>query len=123
MDTNQPRQIAAFGQKHRTGLVTLVFTDLVGSTELKQRHGDATALGLIEHHHAVVRDLLRSIAGAEEISTADDSFFLAFARPSDAVRFGLRCWRGCGSWLARRARRCGTGWAFMQGTCLCRRIW
>ena len=32
MDTNQQRQIAAFGQKHRAELVTLVFTDLVGST-------------------------------------------------------------------------------------------
>jgi WD40 repeat protein/class 3 adenylate cyclase len=83
-------QVEAFGRRHRTGLVTLTFTDLAGSTELKQRHGDAAALGLIEQHHAAVRDLLRQFAEAEEIGTAGDSFFLVFARPSDAVRFALR---------------------------------
>lgn len=33
-------RIQAFSRKHQTGLVTLVFTDLVGSTQLKQRLGD-----------------------------------------------------------------------------------
>jgi TolB-like protein/class 3 adenylate cyclase/tetratricopeptide (TPR) repeat protein len=87
-------QVAAFSQKHRTGLVTLLFVDLVGSTELKQRAGDAPGLRLIDQHHAAVRELVRQFIGAEEISTAGDSFFLVFARPSDAVRFALRLLAG-----------------------------
>ena len=33
-------QVEEFRRKHRTGLVTLVFTDLVGSTQLKAALGD-----------------------------------------------------------------------------------
>ena len=42
LDSAVPRSepVAAFFQKHRTGLVTLVFTDLVGSSALKQQVGD-----------------------------------------------------------------------------------
>ena len=36
----QPEQVAAFFQKHRTGLVTLVFTDLVDSSALLSKLGD-----------------------------------------------------------------------------------
>ncbi len=82
-------QVEQFRRRFRTGLVTLVFTDLAGSTQLKQALGDREGVALIQHHHSVVRELLRQFAEAEEISTAGDSFFLVFARPSDAVRFAL----------------------------------
>ncbi len=83
-------QVEAFRRRHRTGLVTLLFTDIVGSTALKQALGDREALGRIQQHHALVRELLRSLPDAEEVSTAGDSFFLVFHRPSDAVRFALQ---------------------------------
>ncbi len=82
-------RIHLFAQTHRTGLVTMVFTDLVGSVQLKQDLGDRAAVALIQAHHATVRDLLTQFAEAEEISTAGDSFFLVFTRPSEAVRFAL----------------------------------
>ena len=82
-------RVEEFRRKHRTGLVTLVFTDIVGSTQLKQELGDRQAVALIQRHHAVVRELLAGFVGAREISTAGDSFFLAFDKPSDAVKFAL----------------------------------
>ena len=82
-------RIQAFSRKHQTGLVTLVFTDLVGSTQLKQRLGDWLGVRRIQEHHDMVRRLLAGFPEAAEISTAGDSFFLAFARPSDAVLFAL----------------------------------
>jgi class 3 adenylate cyclase/Flp pilus assembly protein TadD len=83
-------RIAAFSRQHQTGLVTLMFTDLVGSTQLKQRMGDWLGVRRIQEHHAMVRGLLAEFSEAAEISTAGDSFFLVFARPSDAVVFALR---------------------------------
>lgn len=83
-------RIQAFSRKHQTGLVTLVFTDLVGSTQLKQRLGDWLGVRRIQEHHELVRGLLGEFPEAAEISTAGDSFFLVFARPSDAVLFALR---------------------------------
>ena len=82
-------QVEEFQRKYSTGLVALVFTDIVDSTALKQRVGDHEAAIIFQRHHGLVRELLRQIPRAEEIETAGDSFFLVFARPSDAVRFSL----------------------------------
>jgi TolB-like protein/class 3 adenylate cyclase/Tfp pilus assembly protein PilF len=82
-------RLEAFGRRHRTGLVTLLFSDIVGSTQLKQSLGDRDGVALLQRHHALVRELLSSFGEAQEISTAGDSFFLVFAKPSDAVKFAL----------------------------------
>ena len=82
-------QVEQFRHKYRTGLVTLLFTDIVGSTKLKQALGDRDAVALMHHHHALVREILRQFPDGQEISTAGDSFFLVFIKPSDAVRFAL----------------------------------
>lgn len=71
-------------------VVTLLFTDLVGSTALKQSLGDRAGVAAVQEHHSLVRQLLKRFPQAEEISTSGDSFFLAFLRPSDAVQFALR---------------------------------
>jgi len=73
----------------RTELVTLVFTDIVGSTALKQQLGDKAGAALIQQHHALVREVFQPLADAQEISTAGDSFLIRFAKPSDAVKFAL----------------------------------
>lgn len=70
--------------------MTLVFTDLVGSVNIKRELGNVRALALLDQHDALVRAVLREFPDGVEISTAGDSFFLAFHRPSDAVGFGLR---------------------------------
>lgn len=85
----QRARMEEFQREHRTGLVTLVFTDLVGSTALKQQLGDRQAVALMHKHHSVVRELVTSFVGSKEISTAGDSFFLVFAKPSDSVKFAL----------------------------------
>ena len=77
-------------REHRTGLVAMVFTDLEGSTGLKQALGDREAVALMQAHHDGVRRILRLFKEAEEINAAGDSFFVVFTKPSDAVRFGVR---------------------------------
>jgi class 3 adenylate cyclase len=70
--------------------VTLLFTDIIGSTQLKQTLGDARAVTLIQRHHSALRILLGQFPEGEEIDTAGDSFFIVFAKPSDAVKFSLQ---------------------------------
>ncbi|MBI4662030.1 MAG: HEAT repeat domain-containing protein [Verrucomicrobia bacterium] len=82
-------KVEEFQRKHRIGLLTLLFTDLVGSTNLKQELGDREAVALIHRHHALVREILGRFKEGEEIGTAGDSFFIVFAKPSDAVQFSL----------------------------------
>ena len=82
-------KIEEFQKKHRTGLVTLLFTDMVGSTKIKADLGDQAGYEVIKRHQSLVREILSGFSEGEEIKTAGDSFFLAFVRPSDAVRFSL----------------------------------
>jgi class 3 adenylate cyclase len=66
-------------------LATVLFTDIVGSTEKATQLGDARWRELVERHHATVRALLARYRG-EEIDTAGDGFFASFDGPARAVR-------------------------------------
>ncbi len=62
-------KVEQFQRKHRTGLVTLLFTDIVGSTGLKSKLGDQPAAELLLRHHALVRDTLQRFPEGGEIGT------------------------------------------------------
>jgi class 3 adenylate cyclase len=67
-----------------TGTVTLLFTDIEGSTRLLQRQRDRYA-DLLADHDRLLRDAFASHDG-REIGTRGDGFFVAFRRAQDAVR-------------------------------------
>jgi class 3 adenylate cyclase len=66
-------------------LVTILFTDIVGSTELMAMLGDAGWAALLQHHHATVRRELARFHG-RELDTAGDGFFAVFDGPARAAR-------------------------------------
>lgn len=66
-----------------SGSVTLLFTDIEGSTRLLDRLGDRYVEALADQ-----REILRSVATARaghEVDTQGDAFFFAFASATDAV--------------------------------------
>lgn len=66
------------------GRLTMVYTDIAGSTGLTRRLGDAAAHALILAHDRVVRDAVGAHGGIE-LQTLGDGFKLAFADPGDAI--------------------------------------
>jgi len=66
-------------------LATILFTDIVGSTDLAVRLGDRAWQRLVAAHHAAVRRELRRFRG-REVDTAGDGFFATFEQPAQAVR-------------------------------------
>lgn len=66
-------------------LATILFTDIVGSTDLAARLGDAAWRQLLERHHSIVRRELARFHG-RELDTAGDGFFATFDGPARAVR-------------------------------------
>jgi len=66
-------------------LATILFTDIVGSTDKASELGDRAWKDLLETHHGTVRGLLARYWGAE-IDTAGDGFFATFDGPARAVR-------------------------------------
>jgi class 3 adenylate cyclase len=66
-------------------LATVLFCDIVGSTERAADLGDVAWRRLLDRYFALVRnEVTRS--GGREIDTAGDGFFAAFDRPTRAIR-------------------------------------
>jgi pimeloyl-ACP methyl ester carboxylesterase len=70
-------------------LATVMFTDIVGSTDHLARLGDKAWHDLLARHHAMVRHELAAFRG-REINTAGDGFFATFDGPARGVRCALR---------------------------------
>ena len=66
-------------------LATVLFTDIVGSTQLATRLGDSRWRDLLDAHNAVVRSELGRFRG-REIDTAGDGFLATFDGPARAIR-------------------------------------
>jgi class 3 adenylate cyclase len=66
-------------------LATVLFTDVVGSTELATRLGDRAWRDLLGRHHAAVRRELERWRG-REVDTAGDGFLATFDGPARAIR-------------------------------------
>jgi WD40 repeat protein/class 3 adenylate cyclase len=74
-----------------TGSVSLMFTDIEGSTKLLERLRERYAVVLEQH-----RNLLRAAFerhGGHEVDTQGDSFFVAFGSPADAVECAIEIQR------------------------------
>ncbi len=67
-----------------SGLVTILFTDMEGSTSLTQRLGDAGAQELLRTHNAIVRDALKAHDGSE-IKHTGDGIMTSFPTASKAL--------------------------------------
>jgi class 3 adenylate cyclase len=65
-------------------LATVLFTDIVGSTERAAKLGDRAWRQLLDRHHAVVRRRITQFRG-DEIDTAGDGFFASFDGPGRAI--------------------------------------
>jgi hypothetical protein len=87
-----------------TVLATVLFTDIVASTEKQSALGGHAWKELIQRHHAIVREGLERWHGVE-VDTAGDGFYATFAR------FGVRSTSlsGSGSLGSRSARACTPG--------------
>jgi class 3 adenylate cyclase len=66
-------------------LATVLFTDIVGSTERAAQLGDAAWKELLEKHDDLVRGELRRFRG-REVDTAGDGFLATFDGPARAIR-------------------------------------
>jgi pimeloyl-ACP methyl ester carboxylesterase len=67
---------------------TLMFTDIVASTQMAVEKGDARFVDLLEVHHAAVRSELSRYRG-EEINTAGDGFLASFDGPARAIKCAI----------------------------------
>jgi len=79
-------------------LATVLFTDIVASTELAAKLGDRAWRDLLQRFHAIGREQL-AVHRGQEVDTAGDGLFATFDGPARAIR--------CAAALSREARKIG----------------
>ncbi|MEX0755994.1 MAG: adenylate/guanylate cyclase domain-containing protein [Actinomycetota bacterium] len=71
-----------------TVLATVLFTDIVGSTQRSSEIGGRAWKQLLQRHHAIVRDSLHRLDGTE-VDTAGDGFYATFDGPARGIQCAL----------------------------------
>ena len=85
--------VAAAHARAPSGVHTILFTDIVSSTALTQRLGDAKMQELVRAHDAIVREALRENAG-HEIKHTGDGIMATFGTGSAALECAIAIARG-----------------------------
>ena len=74
-----------------SGTVSLLFTDIEGSTQLQRRLGDAYQ-GVVENHRLLLEEAITAHGGTV-VDRQTESFFAVFSRARDAVRAAVQAQR------------------------------
>ena len=67
-----------------TSLLTVMFTDVVGSTEMRTRMGDAAAQAILDAHGDVVRRAVETNSG-RVVKSLGDGYLAVFESPRHAL--------------------------------------
>jgi class 3 adenylate cyclase len=82
-----------------SGPLTILFTDVEGSTALTERVGDAKAREVLRRHERIVREALQAHGGAE-VKAMGDGFMASFASATRAVECAIAMQRAFADWNA-----------------------
>jgi len=78
----------AVPSREAAGLVTILFTDVEGSTALTQRVGDAKARDVLHAHEHIVREALKAHGGSE-VKALGDGFMASFSSATRALECAI----------------------------------
>jgi class 3 adenylate cyclase len=76
--------LASHAKRLQRSLLTLLFTDIVESTQTIERVGDEAWYTLLMRHDAIVRARLAAFGG-REVDSAGDGFFAVFDVPASGI--------------------------------------
>jgi class 3 adenylate cyclase len=79
------RRLADRGAEFEQGLATILFVDIVRSTEKAARLGDSRWTQVMNHYYAAVRRELKTLRGKEVVTTGD-GLLATFGAPAAGVR-------------------------------------
>jgi class 3 adenylate cyclase/pimeloyl-ACP methyl ester carboxylesterase len=80
---------------------TVLFTDVVGHTEMMQRLGDAGGREVLREHERITRETLKQHHGVE-VKTMGDGFMASFASVTSAMECAVALQRAFAAWNADR---------------------
>ena len=105
-----PSRQPAEASSPRQDLRTILFTDLVGHTEMMSRLGDAKGREVLREHERITREVLKAHGGTE-VKTMGDGFMASFGSVTKAVECAVALQRsmelGTGNMGEPLQIRCG----------------
>ena len=84
-------------KENATALRTVLFTDLVGHTQMMSRLGDAKGRDVLREHERITRETLKANGGTE-VKTMGDGFMASFGSVTKAVECGIALQRAVEAW-------------------------
>ena len=94
-----------------TGIVTFLFTDIEGSTQLWEEHREKMS-GALAEHDRIIRQAIDS-QGGQVFSTGGDGVAAAFEGAAEGLAAALGAQRACRPLTSRY--RCRSAWPYTQG--------
>lgn len=94
------RDLLKRGTPLKVSRVSLLFTDLTGSTQLYATVGDAAAFRFVDDHFDVLRGAIAA-AGGTVVKTMGDAVMAAFVDDTTAARAAIGCLESFGAWRSR----------------------
>jgi class 3 adenylate cyclase/pimeloyl-ACP methyl ester carboxylesterase len=89
LDEGAPtRQRSIPGRRSAATLTTVLFTDIVGHTEMMRRLGDTRGRDVLREHERITRELLDEYGGAE-VKSMGDGFMASFSSVTSAVECAI----------------------------------
>ena len=88
----QLRSTIKRGRPKPEGTVTILFTDVEGSTQLVHDLGDEPARSILRRHDEIVRETMQG-SGGTEIEHPGDAFMIAFSTASSGIDCALEIQR------------------------------
>jgi class 3 adenylate cyclase/pimeloyl-ACP methyl ester carboxylesterase len=88
LDEEQAAEPASAAPAPPGGFRTVLFTDIVGHTEMMQRLGDEKGREVLREHERITRDVLKAHGGAE-VKTMGDGFMASFGSVTKAVECAI----------------------------------
>ncbi|NQU60964.1 MAG: adenylate/guanylate cyclase domain-containing protein [Rhodospirillales bacterium] len=88
IEWNKPK-----AREEQSGPITVLFTDIAGSTAMTQALGDAGAQQVVRAHNRIVREALSANAG-KEVKHTGDGIMASFTKTSDGVDASIEMQKG-----------------------------
>ena len=88
LDADREPHAPASAREPAGAFRTILFTDIVGHTEMMQRLGDAKGRDVLREHERITRDLLKQHGGAE-VKTMGDGFMASFGSVTSAMECAI----------------------------------
>jgi class 3 adenylate cyclase len=79
-------KIKAYIQKHHTAMLTVMFTDIEGYTELTERQGDSYVAKLRQYHDELLKTIIEENDSGLVVKFIGDAVMAVFSEPSVGVK-------------------------------------